>query len=86
MGVAPDFQAINQTNFVSAGLSGSAALWGSAVWGSAVWTNASYIERSWRAVPDVHSVWKALYIQVSSNTANVQYLGADVLVSFGGSF
>jgi hypothetical protein len=86
LGVASDFQAIGQTNFVSAGLGGAAALWGSAVWGSAVWTSATSIDRSWRSVPDSFSTWKALYIQVSTNTATIQYLGADILVLPGGSF
>jgi hypothetical protein len=86
LGLASDFLPINQTNFVTAGLSGSAALWGSGVWGSSVWTNAEFVERNWRSVPDVHSVWKALYLQVSSNTAAVQYLGSDALIKLGGSF
>jgi hypothetical protein len=86
LGVAPDFQPLGQTNFVTSGLSGSAAIWGTSVWGAATWTNASFIERQWRSVPDVHSVWKALYIQVSSNTATVQYLGADILANASGAF
>jgi hypothetical protein len=86
LGIASDFQAIGQTNFIVAALGGTAALWGSAVWGSAVWSAASSIDRSWRSVPDGYSVWKAFYLQVSSNSATIQYLGADLLASPGGSF
>jgi hypothetical protein len=86
MGIASDFTAVGQTNMVSAGLGGSAALWGTAVWGSAVWTSSIAIERSWRAVPDSYSVWKAFYLQIISNTASIDYLGADLLAKAGGSF
>jgi len=86
MGIASDFQVVGQTNMVAAGLGGSAALWGTAVWGSALWTASESIERSWRSVPDSYSVWKALYLQITSNTTTVQYLGADLLAKPGGSF
>ena len=86
LGLASDFQAIGQTNLISSGLGGAAALWGTAVWGAAVWTASTNIDRAWRVVPDSHSTWKALYLQVSSNTATVQYLGADVLAIPSGSF
>lgn len=86
LGVASDFQAIGQTNLVSSGLGGTAALWGTAVWGAAVWTAGESIDRTWRSVPDSFSTWKALYLQVASNTATIQYLGADLLALPGGSF
>lgn len=86
MGIASDFQAIGQTNMVSSGLGGAAALWGTAVWGTSLWTAGESIERAWRSVPDSYSVWKAFYLQVISNTTTVQYLGTDLLAKPGGSF
>jgi hypothetical protein len=84
LGVAADFQAIQQFSITNV-FGGAASLWGSAIWGAGIWTGSS-IERSWRAVPDAYSVWKALYLQVSSNITRVQYLGTDLLVKEGGNF
>lgn len=86
VGFAQDFQEVQQTNSITAALGGAAALWGTAVWGTGVWSSASSIVRGWQSVPDYPSVWKALYLQVATNTAQVAYLGMEALVTDYGSF
>lgn len=86
MGVAADFQDIGQTNPVFGRTAGAAALWGTATWGSALWSGSNNIARSWRAVPDIYSTWKAFYLQVISNSVTLSYLGCDMLVTQGMSF
>lgn len=85
LGVASDFSALKASNVLTSGV-GSAALWGVGVWGTALWSASSTVDRSWRSVPDEYSVWKALYLQVSTATASVEYLGNDLLLRRAGSF
>jgi len=86
MGLADDFSVLGDKNTVSSALGGSAAIWGTSLWGSSYWSGSSEITRAWRAVPDNYSTWKALYLQFSSNTVEVSYLGCDLLVLKGSSF
>lgn len=85
VGVANDFSAVKRTNILTSGV-GSAAVWGVGIWGTALWSASSTVNRSWQAVPDEYSVWKALYLQISTATASVAYLGNDLLLKRAGSF
>lgn len=85
LGVASDFTALKGTNVLTIGV-GSAALWGIGVWGTSLWSASSQVDLAWRSLPDQYSVWKALYLQVSTATASVEYLGCDLLVRNAGSF
>jgi len=86
MGISRDFEEVIDTNSIAGASTGSASLWGSATWGTNVWNGSFNITREWRSVPDDYSTWKAFYLQISSTTAEVKYLGADLLVTEGGSF
>ena len=53
------------------------SLWGSALFGSSYWASTSAVLQDWQAPADLPKTWKAVYIQVSSKTATVRYLGSD---------
>lgn len=83
IGYSQDFNSTYPTNSISALLSGTTALWGTGVFGAALWTGITNVTNSWRTVPDVYSSWKALYIQVVSNSVEISFLGADLRLILG---
>lgn len=63
----------------------TAATWGTGVFGSAVWTGETGIDQNWQTVADDYSLWKAFYLSIITNNANIRYFGADLLVVPGGN-
>jgi hypothetical protein len=62
-------------------------LWnGANPWGTAIWGGSSLTSAEWRTVPDQYSDWKAFYLQITTNTVSVSYLGADLRVMTGSDF
>jgi hypothetical protein len=87
LGVASDFQFVPDYSSSSSFLSSIAgAIWGTGVWGTSVWTGSIQSVSEWRAIPDRHSPWKGLYLQITGNISRVKYLGSDILYSTGGNF
>jgi hypothetical protein len=64
----------------------SAALWGSAVWGTSLWSGSNLLTRDWRTIPDRDGVYKAIYLQVASKSAQVSLQSIDALIVDHGSF
>ena len=86
MGVANDFAVDPSTTTINPLSGGTAALWGSGVWGTSVWSGSTTIVKDWRSVPDLYASWKGLYLQVSSKSVSVEYLGADLRGLQGSDF
>jgi hypothetical protein len=85
-GVASQFGISPDTTLIDLISSGSSSLWGTALWGSGVWGSSTQANQEWITVPDEYTLWKALYIQVTSNVGSVSYLGSDVLMTAGSTF
>ena len=86
MGIVPDFQENSDSTTITPQNALNAALWGTGLFGTAVWTGATDIAQDWQSVPDNYSIWKAFYLQVSSNNSKINYYGTDFLLSPGGNF
>lgn len=86
LGCAQDFVQNPNTTSISPLASATAALWGSGIWGTAVWTSSSQPVSDFRVVPDIYSTWKAIYLQIVSNTAQISYLGSDLRLMFGSDY
>lgn len=86
MGVAPDFQTVPSTTALTPSGAVDAALWGTGIFGTAVWSGSQDILQAWQTLPDSYSLWKGFYLQISSNDANIQYLGTDFLLTDAGNF
>lgn len=86
LGIANDFSDPREKTFFQPGGSATAAIWGTSLFGSAYWTGITGIAQDWQTVPDDHTLWKALYLQVTSNVAKIKYFGADMLFVLGAHF
>jgi hypothetical protein len=87
MGVASDFTSFPDYTSSSGFLSSiSGAVWGTGLWGSSVWTASVQNTSEWRVIPDRHSQWKGLFLQVSGKISRVKYIGSTILYSTGGNF
>lgn len=86
LGLISDFGTLTEASSISRNLFSTAALWGSAIWGAAVWGGSDSELQEWQTVPDIHSVHKALYLQIVSNVGSVSYYGCDGLFIPGGNF
>lgn len=84
IGVTNDFKALAQSTDINHSELSGAALWGSAIWGTAVWGGADTPIQEWLTIPDDFSVYKALYLQIASNSASVQYIGSRAKFLPGG--
>lgn len=86
LGVANDFSDPREKTYPSSGSNATAAIWGTSIFGAAHWTGIVGISQDWQTVPDDHTLWKALYLQVTSNTARIRYFGSDMLFVLGEHF
>ena len=86
MGINSNFAAAKELTDINAKGNITPALWGSALWGSGMWTGDTEILQDWQTVPDEFSLWKSLYIKITSNNARVLYLGSDIKFVPGGDF
>lgn len=59
------------------------SVWGTAIFGSSYWASANSVLQDWRAPVDLPKSWKAVYVQVSSKTSTIRYLGAEARIVLG---
>jgi len=85
LGLSNDFADPRETTMLQSGGNTTAAIWGTSIFGEAYWTGITGIAQDWQTVPDDYTLWKALYLQVTSNTARIKYFGADLLFTLGGN-
>lgn len=85
-GVASDFATAKEYTSQAVNTGSTAAVWGIAIWGAAVWTGQDQITNDWITVPDEYTVWKGLYLQITTRLSVIKYLGADLLMKKGGNF
>lgn len=79
LGLASDLSVVAEYTNPLAEVSVAPSVWGTGLWGEAIWGSSESQRLSeWYTVPDEYSTWKAMYLQVVSNTATVKYLGADL--------
>ena len=58
-------------------------VWGTATFGASYWASSDSVLQDWRAPVDLPKSWKAVYIQVSSKTAIIRYLGSEARLVMG---
>lgn len=78
LGVTDDFKSLMASTSLSKNDLAGASLWGSAIWGSAVWGGTDTPLQEWQTIPDLFSVFKGFYLQISGLVSNVQYLGVQI--------
>lgn len=77
LGYAENFADARETTLRMASGNVTAAIWGTSLFGSATWTGIVGVSQDWITVPNDHTLWKAFYLQVTSNNASVEYFGSD---------
>jgi hypothetical protein len=86
MGVATNFSDPREKTYFQKGTATPASVWGTGVFGTAVWSGGNDLAVDWQTVPDVHGLWKSLYLQVVTNNGRVTYYGSDIVHTPGGRF
>lgn len=86
LAIASNFAPIQEYTQQNAGVSTTAGIWGTGIWGTALWSGTENVSDDWITPPDIYSMWKGLYLQVSTRLGRVQYIGSDMLYKKGGNF
>jgi hypothetical protein len=86
LGWSNDFQDATEYTNQIVGSGATAGIWGTSLWGAALWSGGISVSNDYFTPPDGYSVWKALYLQVSSHLGKVSYSGSDLLLKRGGNF
>jgi len=86
IGVSNKFDQTVDVSAVQYSLSGGSAIWDTSLWDAAVWAGGINTIEDWQTLSDTYSLWKAIYLQTTSNTTTLTYNGIDLLYTTGTNF
>lgn len=87
LGFSQEFnQSVSPTHIYPHGWADSSYIWGTDRFGEAYWSGGTNYENGWQTAPDIYSPWKAIYFRARSNTADLAYIGSELLLKLGGNF